>query len=179
MARAVGWGPKVLIVETPALVQGQSYHLEVEAPEGLQMTAGELGNDGSEDDRPGPRSSSRRKTQRHLYLSNVPQGMSGSAPIETAAASVHDRPGRDPLTALFTLAVLVAFAIFWKPDDPGRQNSLPGLLLVLPGILAGYVARSRELLDLRSFSASALLPSSPPSAPLRRPASSSWGRVAP
>lgn len=144
IARAIGWGPKEVLIEAPALVQGQSYHLEVEAPEGLEVTAGDLVTTDLRTRSPGPRTSVRRKTQRvHLYLADVPQGMSGSATVTLRPRASTIVRGAT-LTALFTVAVLMAFAVFWESDDPGRQYSLPGLLLVLPSILAGYVARPRE-----------------------------------
>jgi hypothetical protein len=140
----VGWKPKEIFIEAPAIVRGQSYHLETEAPEGLEITTARLITTDLLSGAPGPDYSVLHKAQRaHVYLSNVPQGASGTAEITLRPRASTIVRGAT-LTGAFTVLVLVALALFWEPTEAGGQSAMPSLLLVVPSLLSAYVARPRE-----------------------------------
>ncbi len=147
--RAVGLRHKPIAIATAALGQGRGYHFEFEAPEGLQITCGRLfehppympaqWSDHYDDDY----SVELNTVQRiHLHLAGLPAHTTGlavvnirprSATIVRAALS----------TAALTTALLAVVAWRWS-DLTGITGALATILLIVPGGLGAYVARSRE-----------------------------------
>lgn len=138
----LGWFPQPVRIDAPALFQGGSYHLEIEAPEGLQITRGVLygGPDGKALD------SVRASVQRvHLYAGNIPR----LANPKTATAVVDLRVRNQTfvraaaLIAAFSTVLLTSLIFFWD-EVANTLSTAPSFLLLVPTALAAYVARSRE-----------------------------------
>ena len=138
---------------TPAIGHAYSYHLEVEAPEGLMVTAADLQEQpsymtmNSAQERE-PELSSRRDVvatsmQRvPLYISNVPQSASGLATIRL-------RPRQTTIVRAASLAAmfcsLLLAVVAWQiPHVVGNHGAVVTLLVILPSALAAYIARPRE-----------------------------------
>lgn len=161
LSRAVGWRPKAVKIDTPALARGGSYHLEVETPEGLKITRALL-------ESRGPRkrldSVESHLGRCHLYAKNRPDPCTGGA----ALINIRPEPSTIVRTAwiasAFATLVLVLVAARWRAITNGNVEAAMALLLLLPAGLAAYVARSREpavltevLFGLRVVAASSAL----------------------
>jgi hypothetical protein len=140
LAKGVGWRARAVKIDTPAIHQCGSYHLEVAAPEGLNVTRGTL----SSKTPPSLLAEVRKTVQRvHLYpQAPVPPHGGGAALITLRPqASVIVRTAW--LTALFSTAVLALIAVRWRAVVTDLSATV-SLLLLVPALLAGYVGRARE-----------------------------------
>jgi hypothetical protein len=148
LSRGAGWTPKKLLCPAPAIGHARTYHLELEAPEGLKITEGRL-EAGSAYPTATPPSGERpryafaRDVQRaHLYVERASQAESGMALVKF-------RPW--PSTVLVpavvaagaTAVLLIAVAVRW-PTTGNAIGPLLALLLLFPGGLAAFAVRSRE-----------------------------------
>lgn len=144
--RGVSWAAKGIEIQTPAVGQGGSYHLEVEAPEGLLITQASLTAIPSQSGTHAPPMApavERTSLERvHLPLRRVPQEFSGKARL-FFRPRVSTLIRAAFLSALFTTILLALATQLW-PRVTGNTATVAGLLLVLPGGLAAYVARSSE-----------------------------------
>ena len=141
--RAVAVRPKIFSVPTPAIGRCDCYHLEVEAPEGLQITGAELrpwsDREGlvTEVDRVS------RSVQRvHLHLAGVHQAASGEARIK-----LRPRTWNDLMPACVAAAITVALLAWMGSSWDGLGKSkmqAGGLLLALPAALGFFVSRRSE-----------------------------------
>jgi hypothetical protein len=143
LARGLAWRAKSVVIETPSVSHGGSYHLEIEAPDGLDLTNGTLRPHRGGRPLVGREHSVKRTLQRmHLYVSGLPTGADG-------AALVNLRPSPSTiiraawLTAALTTALLCLVALRWR-GLADNLAALPSLLLVIPTGVAAYVARPRE-----------------------------------
>jgi hypothetical protein len=143
--RALAVRPKIFSVPTPAIGRCDCYHLEVEAPEGLQITGAELRplspvereGLGGEVDRV------TRSVQRvHLHLAGVHQAASGEARI-----ALRPRTWNDLMPACvagtMTVALLVWIGSSWDALGESKMRAT-GLLLTLPAALGFFVSRKTE-----------------------------------
>jgi hypothetical protein len=140
VSRFLALSPKEVRIDTESVGWAASYHLEVQAPEGLQITDADLL---VVDERRLRLSNVRGPAQRaHLYLSELGQAAFGEARI-----FLRPRPGTIMraafITSAITLTLLTIFALRWDElvTDLGLVLSL---LLLIPGALSAYVARPRE-----------------------------------
>jgi hypothetical protein len=141
VTRLVGWAPKAVTIKVHSPGQSPSYHLEVEAPDGLDITWGRLStqNQGVDLDA----DTSLESVQRlHLYVSNQPRGASGEARLNLRPMSASIVRGATFAAALTTV-LLGVLAIQWSSVEL-EVGTLPSLLLVAPGLLSAYVARKQE-----------------------------------
>jgi hypothetical protein len=159
LMRLIGWRPAAIKIETPGLAFGGSYHLEVEAPEGLQITRGRI-QAGDPPDVLEQVAEHRHRV--HLYPFDPPHR-------ERATAIVNLRPRPAVLvrtawmTSAFTTVVLALIASRWR--EIGREvGPALSVLLFVPAGLAAYVARAREpwvttevLLGIRLLAAASAL----------------------
>jgi hypothetical protein len=145
---SIAWRARPVVIFAPAVGQALSYHLEVEAPEGLKITRCELIEQASYEEAEAEEPSGRRDFERgplqraHVHLGNVAQSSS-------AVGVVHLRPRASVIVRAGTISALVTAALLWVVAR--RQTHLLGvlgtvatLLLVVPGGLSAYVARPRE-----------------------------------
>lgn len=152
--RWIGWGAHTEQIETPAVSLGRCFHLEVEAPDGTQVTRAVLGTwprltgtDTHDDRDPDlgypdfPEAASDGKQRVHLHVS-VPPSTTGSATIY-----LRPRPATivraGAITAGLTSALLLIVALHASTFQ-ANVGSAAALLLIVPGGLAAYVARPRE-----------------------------------
>jgi len=143
LARGLGWRAKSVVIETPSVAQAGSYHLEIEAPDGLDLTHGDIKPHRGGRVLAGSEDSVDRTVQRlHLYVSGLPAGTDGAA-LANLRASPATIIRSAWLTAAFTIALLGMVALRWH-GVVTNLAALPSLLLVVPTGLAAYVARPRE-----------------------------------
>jgi hypothetical protein len=141
VARLIGWAPRVVSIDIPSLGHTPTYHLEIEAPEGLNTTRAVLQPQGQGS---GPLPDVRRETlqRAHLYLSDQPYASRGAALVDLRPTSPTIVRG-GTLAAGLTSVLLFVLAAQWSSIEL-RLGSLASLLLVVPGGLAAYVARDQE-----------------------------------
>lgn len=152
--RWLGWGAHTEQIETPAVGLGRCFHLEVEAPDGIQATRARLktwqrsvpthNNDGA----PGvpkypdfPEVVSDGKQRVHLHVS-VPASYTGRATVY-----LRPRPSTIVRAATITAGlttVLLTVVAFRTSSFQANLGSAAALLLIVPGGLSAYVARPRE-----------------------------------
>jgi hypothetical protein len=142
-------GSDPFVVTVPSLGQTGSYHLEIEAPEGLQVTAAHLGElpayllpqANSEQDRKSDFEMGNLQ-RAHLYLSGIRQGQSGRAVFY-----LRPRPETIVRPAALTgcIVSLTILIICLRLENIGPNiSAVATLLLLIPGGLSAYVARHRE-----------------------------------
>lgn len=142
LARAVGWRAKAITISTPALAHGGSYHLEVEAPEGLKITRARL-------ESVSPRATladvQRSLRRVHLYASGRPKESTRGTALISVRPEASTIVRTAWLAAGFATLVLALVASRWRAILE-NQNLGPtlSLLLIVPAGLAAYVARARE-----------------------------------
>lgn len=145
LARGVGWRPRTELISTPSIGKCRCFHLEVQAPDGLQITRGKL----SGRSKPKPTVWDRalpdvikpgsERVHMHVNALGVSEG--------TAVVNLRARPSTISRAALATaLLTTIAIALAcWRHDvleaNPGPAVSL---LLLVPTALSVYVARPRE-----------------------------------
>jgi hypothetical protein len=134
LKRAVAWKAKAVGIRTPALPQGQSYHLEVEAPEGLKLTRGRLKPQGDGRDTARVRAVTRNVQRLHLYASQVPPRTGGGALVNlrpTPSTMVRAAS----ITAFLTTGFLTLVALRWEAMV-ANLGPLVSMLLLVPGGMA-------------------------------------------
>lgn len=141
--RAIAVRPKIFSVPTPSIGRCDCYHLEVEAPDGLQITGAELRPRSERSGFSAEVDRVSRSVQRvHLHLAGVHQAASGEALI-----MVRPRTWNDLLPACVAAAITVTLLVWvgasW--DGLGKSKSqAAGLLLALPAALGFFVSRRSE-----------------------------------
>ena len=140
LERAIGRKPMAVEVDVANMAHGGTYHLEVIAPEGLQITYADLGPP----DLNQPRAVTiRQSLQRvHLYLDST---------VDAGYANIALRPR--PMTIIRTACIvsvlslaLLVFAAFNAGEFESNPSIALSLLLVAPAGLAAYIARGTESL---------------------------------
>jgi hypothetical protein len=140
--QAVGQ-PRVMTVGITAPSEAASYHLEVEAPEGLMITRSisyqHIG--GGVTIRRKPSAGILRRA--HCHFANVP-------PRSRAGAAIFLHPRKSSvvraatLTALLTLAATLAISARFSHIEKGDNAAAAALLLAVTGIVGLIVMRSGE-----------------------------------
>jgi hypothetical protein len=149
VSRSIAWRPRPIVVLAPAVGHAESYHTEIEAPEGVAITRGRLverpsyRSAGSEHDgrarqdiEPGP-------VQRvHLHVRDVAQSSTG-------ASILLLRPRSSVIVRTGVISTAASTVLIWLVGDDRAQltgvlGTVATLLLVIPGGLSAYVSRPRE-----------------------------------
>jgi len=152
--RWLGWGAHTEQIETPAVGLGRCFHLEVEAPDGIQATRARLKswqrsvakhNDHGALGEPAypdfPEVVSDGKQRVHLHVS-VPASYTGQATVY-----LRPRPSTIVRAATITAGlttILLAVVALRTSSFQTNLGSAAALLLIVPGGLSAYVARPRE-----------------------------------
>lgn len=141
LGRAIGWEAIAMQIDTPGITQGGSYHFELEAPEGMQITRALLQTDATVQP---PTAECRQSRQRvHLYMPPTDPAPS------VGAVLVNLRPHRFAIArsawfaSVLSLLVLGVTAILASEIVENLGAAMP-LLLLVPAGVGAYVARSRE-----------------------------------
>lgn len=139
LRRLVLWWPYSLVIEAPSASQGGSYHLEVTAPEGLQITRAALQ---SLSPATNLRTDQLAVSRAHLHTEGLPVG----TPVR---AIVNIRPLGQTIVRTATLSsavttALLAVVFVRRGVFDENFGALQGLLLSVPLALSAYVARSGE-----------------------------------
>lgn len=147
IARGLGWRPKRVVVITPAIGHGGSYHFEAEAPEGLFISRAALSEEvtarATTASPPAPPLALDKNSERvHLAAPSVRQDYSGMVILKLRPRPwTIIRPAA--LSAIFTTAVLLTLARRW-PAIGTNAGAVATLLLIVPGGLSAWAARSQE-----------------------------------
>jgi hypothetical protein len=142
----LGWAPYEVIIDSPR-IEARSFHFEAEAPSGLRISQAQL-TDSEREDPVGESGSMKRV---HLYRRHAERAGAGTAVLSLDVAGPGFVSGA-MLASLLTVIALVACAL--RADSiASNPTSAPALLLVLPGLIASYVARpDRHALTTRLLS---------------------------
>jgi hypothetical protein len=145
--QGIGWRAHPIEMAVPAVAEGASFHLEVQAPEGVQIRRASL--EAFDEGNPTRKYALRgaRSLQRaHLYVG-------GLTPTSVGHAVISLKPRTTTMVralALLSIASFVGLALVrWKfgpitQNTYGSSENVVPLLLLLPGFLAAAIARSGE-----------------------------------
>ncbi len=141
------WRAKRVVVITPAIGHGGSYHFEAEAPEGLFVSRAALSEDRAA--RTGRRSSDEPPLALDMKRERIHLAAPAKRQDYSAIVILKLRPRPwtiirpATLSALFTSCVLFAVALRW-PSIGTNAGAVATLLLLVPGGLSAWAARSQE-----------------------------------
>jgi hypothetical protein len=130
----LGWASYQVIIDSPR-IEARSFHFEAEAPSGLRISSAELTD--SEKEEPIRETGFMKRI--HLYHKAAQRAGAGTAVLALDVAGPGFVSGA-MLASLLTISALVGCAIR-APEIASNSTSAPALLLVLPGLIASYVAR--------------------------------------
>jgi hypothetical protein len=132
----LGWDAYRVWVDSP-LIEARTYHFEAEAPPGLRIAEAKLSDDGH-DEAVEDRGFLRRV---HLYRQDAAVAGAGTALMRLRVTAGF---GSGALIAAFlTTLALFACAVF-ADKIATNPTSAPALLLILPGLIASYIARPEQ-----------------------------------
>ncbi|HEX8159660.1 MAG TPA: hypothetical protein VF526_19940 [Solirubrobacteraceae bacterium] len=149
--RSIGWGAHTEQIETPAVGLGRCFHLEVEAPDGTQVTRARL--------RTEPRAHPTQALRSNRPYPNFPEVVSDgrqrvhlhvSVPsFYTGYANVFMRPRASTIVraATVTAGITTVLLTIVALEPRAFQTNLgaaAALLLLVPGGLTGYIVRPQE-----------------------------------
>ena len=130
----LGWASYQVIIDIPR-IEARSFHFEAEAPSGLRISSAELTD--SEAEEPVRETGFMKRV--HLYRKAAQKAGAGTAVLALDVAGPGFVSGA-MLASLLTIGALVGCAV--QADAiASNSTSAPALLLVLPGLIASYVAR--------------------------------------
>lgn len=147
----LGLEPYRLVVHIP-LLEARSFHFEARSPTGLKIRDAKL----SDSERPGAIEEKGLLRRVHLYRSSAHRSGAGTAVLWLTVGGRGFLTGA-ALVSLVTLVTLIAFCI--EADKIAvSDSSAPSLLMILPGVIASYLARpDRHRLTARLLSSVRLL----------------------
>lgn len=129
----LGWDPYRVLVELP-LIEARTYHLEAQAPPGLRIAEATL----SDDKHHGAVRMTGFLRRIHLYQPEAQAAGAGTADLRLRVAAGFR--GGAFLAALLATVALLACTLRAR-SIASAPASAPALLLVLPALIASYVAR--------------------------------------
>jgi hypothetical protein len=130
----LGWASYRVAIDS-SLIEARSSHFEAEAPPGLRISKAELAD--SEHEQPVAESGFMKRV--HLYRPRAEKAGAGAAVLWLDVSGPGFVSGA--ITAsLLTLGALVA-CMASTDEIAANPTSAPALLLILPGLIASYVAR--------------------------------------
>ncbi len=142
----LGWAPYEVMIDSPR-IEARSFHFEAEAPAGLRISEAQL-TDSEREDPIAQKGSVKRV---HLYREAAERAGAGTTVLSLDVAGPGFVSGA-MLASSLTIAALFACAIR-ASAIAANPTSAPALLLVLPGLIASYVARpDRHALTTRLLS---------------------------
>ena len=130
----LGWAAYRVVVDV-SLIEARSFHFEAIAPPGLKITEARLSD--NEQDEPVREEGFLRRV--HLYRPGAEGAGAGTA-VLWLTVSGPGFIGGAWIASLLTLGALGACAI-WAENIAANPTSAPALLLILPGLIASYIAR--------------------------------------
>lgn len=142
--RFLGLRAHSVLIPANRVGQTASYHIEIQAPDGMLVTTARLAAHEPIRGTLFRRSDTVRHSveRAHLCLDGVPQGYAAEVKARLRPRdSTIVRPAL--LTAVLTFLLLLAVTVWWRTftDNLGQTTSL---LLFIPAGLAAWVARARE-----------------------------------
>lgn len=147
----LGWAPYKVMIDSPR-IEARTFHFEAEAPSGLRISQARLTD--TERDEPVVETGFMKRV--HLYRQSAAKAGAGTADLLLNVSTSGFVAGA-MLASSLTLLALTACAIR-APDIASNPTSAPALLLVLPGLIASYSARSdRHALTTRLLSSARML----------------------
>lgn len=142
----LGWAPYEVMIDSPR-IEARSFHFEAEAPSGLRISKAQL----TDDEAPEPVVETGPMKRVHLYREQAETAGAGTAVLSLDVAGPGFISGA-MLASLLTVGALIA-CLIRASDIASNPTSAPALLLVLPGLIASYVARpDRHALTTRLLS---------------------------
>lgn len=143
----LGWASYRVAIDSP-LIEARSFHFEAESPPGLRISKAQLTD--TERDEPATETGFMKRV--HLYRRGAERAGAGTA-VLWLDVSGPGFIGGAVMASSLTLAALVGCAVK-ATEITENPTSAPALLLVLPGLIASYVARpDQHALTTRLLSA--------------------------
>jgi hypothetical protein len=147
LLRAATWRAKRVLFDTPSVGWGGSYHVEVVAPEGIQIRRATLNALGPGEPRPEQRAlrGARNLDRAQLYIRDSGVRRTGTAEVALKPCS-STVVRSSALTSIFVVGALVLTLVHLHhiQTESGTLDVAGALLLVIPGVVAVYVARGSE-----------------------------------
>jgi hypothetical protein len=146
----LGWASYRVAIDS-GLIGARSYHFEAQAPPELHITQARL----TDNDNPLPASEKGFLRRVHLYRDKAEDIGAATAVLWLAVSGAGFPTGA--ATASFLAAGALVTCAFSADSIAANPNAAPALLLVLPGLIASYVARpdqhalTRRLLSFARF----------------------------
>lgn len=147
VAQALAWKGHVVKLDAPAVGNGGSYHLQMDAPDGTQIRRATLAAMKGDSVQDSDAIRGVRSLQHaHLHLDGIVAGAQGSATLML-------KPRTSTIVRALALLAIGAFAMLlaarWKLDaltdvDHPRAAALAPIFLLFPGLGAAAVARTTE-----------------------------------
>ncbi|MDX6635560.1 MAG: hypothetical protein QOF06_1763 [Solirubrobacterales bacterium] len=129
-----GWAPFKTWIVSP-FIEGERYHLEIQAPRGMRLTRAALIDDEHDD----PQVDLDLTRRAHLYVDDARR--SGGALTEIwLRVSGQGFLGGAGLSALLVVLAITA-CLHWNREIAENPTGAPALLLLLPAVIASYVGR--------------------------------------
>lgn len=132
----LGWDAYRVWVDSP-LIEARTYHFEAEAPPGLRIAEAKLSDDGH-DEAVEDRGFLRRV---HLYRQDAAVAGAGTALMRLQVTAGF---GSGALIAAFLTTVALFACAGFADKIATNPTSAPALLLILPGLIASYIARPEQ-----------------------------------
>lgn len=130
----LGWAPYRVGIDS-SLIEARSYHFEAQAPPGLRIIEARFTDDGHD----ATIADAGFLRRVHLYRPEAAQAGAGTAVLWLAVSGAGFTGGAF-VASMLTLVALAACANE-ASSIAANPNSAPALLLLLPGLIATYVAR--------------------------------------
>lgn len=134
LAAQLGLSPYRLVLDVP-LLEARTFHFEATSPPGLRIRAAALSD--AQRDEPVESDGLRRRV--HLYRPRAEKAGAGSAVLWLAVGGPGFLGGA-ALASFLAFLALLACSVY-ADKIAANPTSAPALLLVLPGLIASYVAR--------------------------------------
>jgi hypothetical protein len=130
----LGWASYRVLIDSPR-IEARTFHFEAEAPSGLRISKAQL-TDSERDD---PITETGFMKRVHLYRQSAQRAGAGTAVLLLDVAGPGFVSGA-MLASILTVGALLGCALSAE-SIAANPTSAPALLLVLPGLIASYVAR--------------------------------------
>jgi hypothetical protein len=142
LTNTLGWSPIELSVDSPYVRGAESYHMQVDAPSGLEARSIELLEDPAATVTASSSQSTVTRSSAHLYLTGV------LTRTISLAVWVRLGVGRRGFISLALLSSLVTAGLLWAFWARAEELKQPGvaaaILLIVPAILATFSVRPQE-----------------------------------
>lgn len=139
----LGWRTAKFLLDNP-WIEGRSYHIEADAPQGLAIRRAWLGDDFPEPREPtvwtAPPQLTAPRRSVHLYRDRADRSGAGASTFELSASGDGFLLGA--LLASIAVVVAITVCLAYAAVIARNPTTAPSVFLILPGLLAAYTGRT-------------------------------------